>query len=156
MSYLDSVKEEEIMSKPGKRLKLGVMAAALCVTGSGWAATDANLPPMRTQGEVRYMSGGIGLEQQEAMKQAAYQYPLELEFLERAETQAFYAAGVRVTISDRTGKIVLDTRSDGPFFLAMLPAGRYTISAESSGSVKTRQVTIERDKRTMVVFAWKA
>lgn len=105
---------------------------------------------------VTYMSGGIGLDQQAAMKQTAYQYPLELEFLESGEAHAFYAAGVQVTITDRTGNVVLDTRSDGPFLLATLPAGQYTISADNSGRVRARRVTIGRDKHTMVVFAWRA
>lgn len=144
------------MSKPGIRLTTGVLAAALSIATSGWAATDANLPPVRTQGEVTYMSGGIGLDQQAAMKQTAYRYPLELEFLEDGEAHAFYAADVHVTITNRTGNILLDARSDGPFLLAMLPDGQYTISAENSGSIKARRVTIERDKHTMVVFAWRA
>ena len=144
------------MSKPGTRLTTGVLAAALSIATSGWAATDANLPPVRTQGEVTYMSGGVGLDQQVAMKQTAYHYPLELEFLEDGEGHAFFAAGVQVTITDRTGNVVLDARSDGPFLLATLPDGQYTISADNSGSVKTRRVTIGRDKHTMVVFTWRA
>ncbi len=144
------------MSKPGIRLTTGVLAAALSIATSGWAATDANLPPVRTQGDVTYMSGGIGLDQQAAMKQTAYLYPLELEFLVDGEAHAFYAADVHVTITNRTGNILLDARSDGPFLLAMLPDGQYTISAENSGSIKARRVTIERDKHTMVVFAWRA
>ena len=143
------------MSKPGIRLTTGVLATALSIATSGWAATDADLPPVRTQGAVTFMSGGIGLDQQAAMKETAYQYPLELEFLEDSEAHGFLAAGIQVTITDHTGKVVLDARSDGPFLMAILPDGQYTISAENSGRVKVRQVTIERDKHTTVVFAWK-
>ena len=85
---------------------MGAMAAALCMAATGEAAMDADLPPEKTQGKVTYLSGGIGLDQQAAMKQAANEYPLELEFLESGEAHAVFAAGVQVTITDRTGKVV--------------------------------------------------
>jgi len=144
------------MNSPRRRLTTGAMAAALCMAASGWAAMDADLPPEQTQGNVTYMSGGIGLDQQAAMKRAANEYPLELEFLESGEAHAVFTAGVQVTITDRTGKVVLNARSDGPFLLARLPDGQYTIRVENTGKVETRQVSIERGKHRTVVFEWKA
>jgi len=144
------------MHSPRKQLTTGAMAAALCMVTNAWAAMDADLPPEQTQGKVTYLSGGIGLDQQAAMKQAASEYPLELEFLESGGPHAVFAAGVQVTITDRTGKVVLDARSNGPFMLARLPDGQYTISAENTGRVETRRVIVERGKHRTVVFEWKA
>jgi len=132
------------------------MAAALCMVTNAWAAMDADLPPVQTEGKVTYLSGGIGLDQQAAMKQAANEYPLELEFLESGEPHAVFAAGIQVTITDRTGKVVLDAHSDGPFLLARLPDGQYTISADNTGRVETRRVIVERGKHRTVVFEWRA
>jgi hypothetical protein len=144
------------MHSPRKQLTTGAMAAALCMVTNAWAAMDADLPPEQTQGKVTYLSGGIGLDQQAAMKQAANEYPLELEFLESGGPYAVFAADVQVTITDRTGKVVLDARSNGPFMLARLPDGQYTISAENTGRVETRRVIVERGKHRTVVFEWKA
>ena len=148
------------MNSPRQRLTTGAMAAALCMVTNAWAAMDADLPPEQTQGKVTYLSGGIGLDQQAAIKQAANEYPLELEFLESGEAyavpHAVLTAGVQVTITDRTGKVVLDARSNGPFMLARLPDGQYTISADNTGRVETRRVTVERGKHRTVVFEWRA
>jgi hypothetical protein len=144
------------MDSPRKRLTTGAMAAALCMVTNAWAAMDADLPPEKTQGKVTYLSGGIGLDQQAAIKQAANEYPLELDFLENAEVRTVFTAGVQVTITDRTGEVVLDARSDGPFMLARLPDGQYTISADNTGRVETRRVTVERGKHRTVVFEWRA
>jgi hypothetical protein len=139
-----------------KRFATGAMAAALCMAATGWAAMDADLPPEQIQGKVTYLSGGIGLDQQAAIKRAASEYPLELEFLESGEPHAVFAAGVQVTITDRMGKVVLDARSDGPFLLARLPDGQYTIRADNTGKVETRQVSIEQGRHKTVVFDWRA
>jgi hypothetical protein len=117
---------------------------------------DDNLPPEQTQGNVTYVSGGIGIDQADAMKRAANAYPLELEFLESGQTRSVFTAGVQVTIRDRTGQVVLDARSDGPFMLARLPDGQYTISVENTGKVESRRVTVEHTKHQAVVFEWRA
>lgn len=145
-----------IACRGGRRWAKAALAVVMCVGTSAWAATDAGLPPVRTHGAVTYLSGGIGQDEQAAMKQAAGQYPLEVEFVETGPAHAFFSAGVQVTITDRAGNAVLDARSDGPFLLAMLPDGQYTITARNSASMKTRTVTIERDKHTRVVFDWRA
>lgn len=144
------------MNRLETRLMQGVLAAALCVATTGWAGIAVDLPPVRMQGGVTYMSGGIGLDEQAAMKEAASEYSLELEFVESGEAHEFLTASVQVKIVDRAGKVVLDARSDGPLLLAMLPAGQYTVSAENSGSVKTREVSIVRNRRTTVMFQWRA
>lgn len=144
------------MKAQRKRFVTGAMAAALCMAATGWAAMDADLPPEQTQGKVTYMSGGIGLDEQAAMKRAASEYPLELDFVDSGDGHAVFMAGVQVTITDRAGSVVLEARSDGPFLLARLPDGQYTISAGHTGKVETRQVTVEQGKHKTVVFDWRA
>jgi hypothetical protein len=83
------------------------------------------------------------------MKQAASEYPLELDFIGPGNV---FRAGVRVVIKDRAGAIVLDARSDGPILLARLPDGDYTISAGDAGEVETRHVAVSRGKHATLVF----
>jgi hypothetical protein len=44
----------------------------------------------------------------------------------------------------------------GPFMLARLPDGDYTISADNHGRVTTKRVRVEQAKHQKVVFEWNA
>ncbi|HTP99915.1 MAG TPA: carboxypeptidase-like regulatory domain-containing protein [Casimicrobiaceae bacterium] len=84
------------------------------------------------------------------MKSLAVQYPLDLVFLQNAE----YLADVQVRITDAEGDVLLDTRSEGPYLLAALPDGRYTIIAECAGTSETRHANVSHGKHQMIVFEW--
>jgi hypothetical protein len=49
---------------------------------------------------------------------------------------------------------VLDTQSKGPFLLAKLPAGRYTVTAEQHQQTLTRTIHVATHKPTHVRFLW--
>jgi len=112
------------------------------------------LPREQMQGSVAYLSGGIGLDESSAIKQAASRYPLELEFVRKATGRDEYVSDVKVTIKDQAGKSVLETVSGGPFLLARLPTGQFTVSAERGGEVKQRVVNIRPDGHERVMFEW--
>ena len=117
--------------------------------------SNANLPPEHTNGPVTYMSGGVGSDRAAAMKREASRFPLGVEFVQGKKDQhAMYLADVQVTIKNAAGRVLLDTRSDGPYLLASLPDGHYTISAEHAGRSEMRQVRIEHGKHQMIVFEW--
>ena len=140
-----------------RTLSLAAATLALCLGARAGAATDVDvLPPAHTQGSVTYSSGGIATDQQAAMRRAASDYPLEVTFVESNAGHGLFTADVHVTITDRAGNIVLDTRSDGPYLLARLPNGRYTITADNTGRITSRQVTIEPGIHRAVIFDWKA
>lgn len=112
------------------------------------------LPREQMQGAVAYLSGGIGLDESSAIKQAASQYPLELEFVRKATGRDEYVSDVKVTIKDHAGKTVLETVSGGPFLLARLPTGQFTVSAERGGEAKQRVVNIRPHGHERVMFEW--
>jgi hypothetical protein len=125
------------------------------MTTAAWAMTNASLPPEHTNGPVTYISGGIGADRSVEMRREASKFPLGLEFVQgKKEQHAIYLANVQVTIKDAAGKILLATRAEGPYLLAKLPDGRYTINAEHAGRSETRSVNVERGKHEMVVFDW--
>ena len=82
------------------------------------------LPAEQTQGSIAYVTGGIGADEAKAIERMAKGYPLTLEFLVKAQPRAEFTAAVKVTVTDHTGKVLLDTRSEGPFLLARLSPGR--------------------------------
>jgi hypothetical protein len=139
--------------------KKHLIATAIAVSGltltlNAFAAQTSYLPATHRQGEVSYLSGGIGLNESDAIKHVAKAYPLELEFVLRAKPKAEYVANVKVRIKDARDKTVLKATAGGPFLLAKLPAGKYTVSAKRDGKVMHRQLEIAANGHQRVVFEW--
>ncbi|GIX27242.1 MAG: hypothetical protein KatS3mg123_1123 [Burkholderiales bacterium] len=129
-------------------LALGLVAAFA-------AAQEFALPPERSQGSVTYLTGGVGKEESDAIKRVQDRYPLSLLFVERGGPNTWhYLANVRVSIQDAAGKSLLETTAEGPFLLAKLPEGRYTVVAEVRGQLITRRVDLTQGKRAQLVFEW--
>ena len=143
------------MQRPS-RVATGLMLVSLIMSLPAFAALAGTLPPEQTQGPVTYVSGGIGQDEAQAFAAAAMQYPLALEFSIKHTPRAEYTANVHVTVTDAQGQRVLDTRSDGPFLLAKLPAGRYIVTAERQQQPLTRTVHVATHKPTHVMFLWAA
>ncbi|MGX6566882.1 carboxypeptidase-like regulatory domain-containing protein [Cupriavidus necator] len=118
------------------------------------AGAQPNLPPVKTQGAVHYVTGGIGLDEADAIKQAAAQYPLELQFYRKSTPRDEYLSDVKISIKNEAGNAFLETTSDGPFLLAKLPDGRYRISAERRGIAQQRTVQIRANQHQRLIFVW--
>ncbi|RXZ36107.1 carboxypeptidase regulatory-like domain-containing protein [Oxalobacteraceae bacterium CAVE-383] len=122
------------------------------------------LPAPTTVGNASFISGGIGIDESEAMKAAAAKYSLELVFSARSDrnapgasagASAAYTADVKVRITDRSGKTVIDTVSQGPYLLANLPDGAYQVEASADGApAKTQKTTIKKGTHQRLVFSW--
>ena len=139
-----------------KRLILTSIAAATLATGMTAYCAGADLmPPEQKQGEVAYLTGGIGEDEARVIEGRAKDYPLTLEFLVKARPRAEFTADVKVMIKDHAGKVVLDTVAQGPFLLVRLPSGKYTIDASRERESKTRHVRLIAKRPTRVIFEWK-
>ena len=139
--------------------RASMLAAAIAVGGMtlhAIAAPEGQVPAAQTQGEVSYITGGVGKAEADAMKHVARYYPLALEFVLKAKPQDEYLSKVKVRIKDAHDRMVLDVTSDGPFLLAKMPAGKYTVSAERNGKVEHRQVEIAANEHRRIVFEWQA
>ncbi len=129
-------------------------AVGIAFAVTAMSASTTALPREQVQGSVSYLSGGIGLDESNAIKQAAAQYPLELEFVRKATPKAEYLSNIKVTIKDHAGKTVLETTSNGPFLLAKLPVGQFSVTAERGGEAKQRVVNIKAQGHERVMFEW--
>lgn len=119
-------------------------------------AEESTLPEeiYSSQGaEVIFVSGGIGYCEAQAMKNASKAYPLELVFVQKTISHESYLAGIPVKITDAKGNLVLDTTTKGPYLLARMPAGKYSVTANLHDEVKTQYMTIAR-KHQRLVFVW--
>ena len=65
-----------------------------------------------------------------------------------------YLSGVQVAITDAKGKSMLDTTSEGPWFMTRLPVGKYQIVATVAGKTEKRQITVDGTKLKTVDFRW--
>lgn len=134
--------------RSGRRLALALTLGALA------GPAGAQLPAVQTQGEVRYLSGGIGSDESEAIKAARDSYSLTLTLAGKAEGRDVYLSSVPVTIRDASGKTVLEVTSSGPYLLADLPAGRYEISARYAGQEKKTSASISAGKPQRLSLLW--
>lgn len=110
--------------------------------------------PPRTQGDVTYTSGGVGSDSVQAMHEIERAYNLRLMFA--IEGSGEYLADVRVKLVDARGRTVLDAVSDGPYFFAKVPPGRYQVVAETEGDAKTRSVDISSGGAVSQSFYWRS
>jgi hypothetical protein len=129
-----------------------VLIAGLLAAGNAFA--QAPLPRQHAVGSVSYVTGGIGSEEAQAMRDASADYPLTLELAAASGgPRDEYISNADVRILDGQGSVVLDTRTQGPFLLVRLPAGTYAVDVEWSGVRRQKTIEIgERRQHLLVEF----
>jgi hypothetical protein len=140
-----------------KPFLFGVCTLAALTCAGAVAAVSSSLPQEVVQGSASYVSGGVGKDESDAMKQAEKRYPLALEFSQHGASKGDkgdFVADVKLTIEDRNGNTVLNATSTGPFVLAKVPDGKYTVKAEEDGKTQVRQVTVSAGKPERLAIAW--
>ena len=125
-----------------------LLGVASLVPVAGANSDDASFG---TAGGVSYVSGGVGTDSIDRLSSLAGDYNLKLVF---ALNSGNYLSGVEVAITDAAGNSMLNTTSDGPWFLTKLPAGNYRIVATLSGNAVNRQVTVGAAGLRTVDFRW--
>lgn len=114
----------------------------------------AQLPAMQQYGHVDYLTGGFGLDESTAIKEAMGDYSLAMTFASSAGGRAAYVSQVQVVIRDAYDSTVLNVESRGPFLLARLPAGTYEVFATYNNQTQSRTVAIKDGHSTRQVFEW--
>lgn len=123
------------------------LAFAVAFFGTGVLAQDA-MPA-----KVDFLSGGVGLDEQEALVARGKEFNLKV--VTAAERSGAYLAGVRLKVVGANGATVLDTPMDGPWLLAQLPAGAYVLEATFEGKTLTQQVAIPNRGQRQAHFYWR-
>jgi len=136
------------------RSKSRPLAVALIAALSGGAL--AALPALKTQGKVEYLTGGIGKDESDSIKQVRATFPLALEFLAEATPRAEYLADIDVNVIDGEGRSLLIVRAEGPFLLARVPPGEYTVRATYMGHTLEKRLRVGEGGSGPAVFVWDA
>ena len=114
-------------------------------------AYTADEEAVRSSGGVSYVSGGVGTASTDRLSALAKDFNLKLVF---ALKSGDFVSGVDVTIADAAGKTLVNTKSEGPWFLTRLPAGNFKIAATFDGKTESRTIAVGAEKMKTVDFRW--
>jgi hypothetical protein len=124
---------------------LAAVVLAACLTP---AAVLATVMPQQQNG-ITYINGGVGEEEQGAMKAQRADYNLLLTFA--TQQSGAYRSGVQLDVMDAKGTNLLSVPNTGPLFFAKLPPGTYRISAAADGKTFKRTVKIGNAPKEVVL-----
>ena len=129
----------------------GTVGGSTTDNTSAGNTNGGGMPQVQQQGDVSYVSGGVGLDESKALLSAEREWPLALRFTQRSGE---YVADVRVQITDSHGASVLDTTSRGPYMLVKVRPGRYSVHVSHAGVDKTSAVTVGANGSARASFIW--
>ena len=136
----------------------GAYAQASDVTGgtttdqsSAGNANGDGLPQIQQQGDVSYVSGGVGTDESKALQHAQSQWPLSLRFTGPGSD---FLADVHVRVVDAHSGEVLNATSRGPYMLVKLRPGRYTVHAQYKDHDQSKAVTVPAKGSAKAAFYW--
>lgn len=115
------------------------------------ATTSSPQIETKTANGIQYLSGGIGEDEQEALRALGQAYNLKLVFTTK---EGHYLSDVAVIIKNSTGGRVLEAVSEGPWFYTDLPAGRYFILATTQGETRQETTHVVSGKQMQLYFHW--
>jgi hypothetical protein len=122
---------------------LALAFAACLAPSAGFAAQP------KEQNGVSYINGGVGTDEQNAMRALKADYNLRLTFATK-QTGA-YRSDVQLDIADARGTNLLSVPNTGPMFFAKLPPGTYRISAAAEGKTFKRTVKLGSGTKEMTL-----
>jgi hypothetical protein len=133
-----------------KRAMLLLVAASAAAFASAQTGTSHPAPASG----ANYICGGVGLDDQEAIKAQAPGHSLMLTFA--ANTGAFLA-DVDVQISDAKGNVVVSGTCSGPIMLVDLPRkASWHVRAQSNGVTREKTITAGGGGTARVTLLWPA
>lgn len=104
--------------------------------------------------DVPYLTGGVSVEEREALAERAGQEGFDLKVVVATE-EGIYLSDVMVRVRDAGGTLRLEAVTDGPWLYTRLPAGEYRIEGtrlDHDGSREVR-VTLRPEETREVVLA---
>lgn len=114
-------------------------------------ANGGGLPQIQQQGDVAFVSGGVGLDESKALQAAQNHWPLSMRFTGPGSD---FLANVQVRVVDAQGADVLSTTARGPYMLVRLHPGSYMVHAAYEGRDQTKAVTVSDKGTAKAAFYW--
>jgi hypothetical protein len=118
--------------------------------------TLAQLPPSKSQGDITFITGGIGSDESGAIFAAAKQWSLLIEMSEiDGSGRGVWIAGIDIRLLNAKQQTLLETVCDGPLMLLKAPAGQYTVEATYQGKLLKRSVTVKEGDSQKLTLFWR-
>lgn len=131
-------------------------APAFAQVNSSSSTVNVSLPPVQSQGQTEYLTGGIGEEESRAILKEGSSWPLMLELAQADTPRAAFISDVLVTIKDGSGNTVLETVTEGPYLLVKLPPGKYSLDATYESTKRHRDLSIQKGGSKKITLLWSA
>ncbi len=112
----------------------------------------AQTPVVQAQGNVRFVSGGIGVG--ERLELAAMHAEFNVHMTFAVKRAGNFIADVAVRVEDASGRVLLDAVSEGPWLYARLAPGRYRLRARYAGDEQTREFQVRAARHTELTLYW--
>lgn len=137
------------------RLKTGawLLAGAIALPLAAQAQDTGVAVPKSANG-IPYVTGGVGLEERQAMQSVSPDYNLKLMFADKGSGE--YRSDVAVDIRDMRSGVQVQADQAGPLFYTQLPAGRYKVTATAAGRQQQKVITVARHGDRSLSFYWDA
>jgi hypothetical protein len=136
---------------PYRSYMMALSVAIVLSVANAWA--QDGLPTVQQQGDVTFVSGGIGSDESDALRAVKGDYNLRII---SADKDGHFRGDTQVVVSDMKGNVLLDTMTQGPLLYANLPDGRYIVEGSSEGQTNKQTIRIATGKNTRVHFSWVA
>lgn len=133
-----------------RRLLAGWLAVAALVPHAV-AAENPDNETVVMDGNISYVSGGIGEDSRERLKAFASAFNLKLLL---ARKSGEYLGDVEVVVNDARGRELIKAVAEGPIFMANLPPGSYEIVATSDGVPLRQRASIVKGQTGTLHFRW--
>ncbi|MDE3059486.1 MAG: carboxypeptidase regulatory-like domain-containing protein [Pseudomonadota bacterium] len=129
-------------ASPAQANRPGMIPASLPTDAQamqGAGAIPALPLEVQHQGDIAYINGGIGDEEEAQLKDTGKSYNLHLLI---SAVTGEYVSDTHVRVLDSKGNEVLSVDNAGPYLYAKLPPGRYTVEAANATSGTAKKATV--------------
>lgn len=89
---------------------------------------------------IPLFSGGVGEDEMDYIKSIQHQY--DIKFLFTANTGE-YLSDMHVSITNKSGEMVVNTVTSGPVLLINLPSGTYNVQASEGGVTHEQKIAVK-------------
>jgi hypothetical protein len=115
--------------------------------------TQGGLPKVQEQNGVTFISGGAGSEEADAFNRMSENFNLKLTM---TVPSGQFTSPTMIRIEDKSGTPLVETKPNGPIFLAKMPAGDYVIQVNAEGQTLTRKATVPASGLEAIAMTWPA
>ena len=130
-----------------------LFSVMLAAPAANAASNPAASVSMASSGSIKFISGGRDKQSRERMQKMAADCNLLLNF-EGPKKQTDYT-GVNVSVTDDSGKVMLNAKAGGPLFYVEVPPGHYAVTADLDGKHLVQSVRVSPHEQSRLTFNWR-